>query len=66
MMDTRPLSVDTEKLPWIPLGPGEDFKPDVPVGWPTRFEIATFDLWLVVAAWCAMTVAARAGSQERP
>lgn len=26
-MDAPPLSVDTEKLPWIPLGPGEDFKP---------------------------------------
>lgn len=41
------------------------FGPDVPVGWPTRFEIATFVAWLVTVASCAERVAAEAGRVAR-
>jgi hypothetical protein len=44
---------------------GGRFGPDVPVGWPTRFEIASFALWLMTVAWCAIRIVGRAG-EARP
>jgi hypothetical protein len=39
------------------------FGPDVPVGWPTRFEILTYDLWFVAMAWRAMGAAGRTDAE---
>src|ERR671910_539948 len=33
---------------------GGKFGPDVPVGWPNRFEIASYSVWLMVVAWQAI------------
>lgn len=41
------------------------FGPDVLVGWPTRFEIVTYDVWLMVVAWCAIGVTGRSAAEAR-
>jgi hypothetical protein len=41
------------------------FGPDVPVGWSTRFEIVTYDLWLMVVAWCAIRVSGGSAAEAR-
>lgn len=41
------------------------FGPDVPVGWPTRFEILTYDLWLMAVAWSAIRVSGRSPAEAR-
>ena len=38
---------------------GGKFGPDVPVGWPNRFEIASYSVWLMVVAWQAIQVRRR-------
>jgi len=43
---------------------GGTFGPDVPVGWPNRFEIATYCVWFVAIAQTAIGAADR-GSPER-
>jgi hypothetical protein len=33
---------------------GGDFGPDVLVGWPNRFEVVAYSVWLMVVAWQAV------------
>jgi hypothetical protein len=39
---------------------GGEFGPGVPVGWPTRFEMLTYCVWLMVVAWDALRLSRRA------
>jgi hypothetical protein len=38
---------------------GGKFGPDVLVGWPNRFEIVVYSVWLMVVAWQAIQVRRR-------
>jgi hypothetical protein len=49
------------------LIPGDGhFGPDVPVGWPLRFEIVTYCVWLIVTAWQALQVRSARAMQTTP
>ena len=43
---------------------GGKFGPDVPVGWPNRFEIVAYSVWLMVVAWQAIRVSRQRPSME--